>query len=72
MKKKVEFDLIVGYFLLIIGGCSFSYVVIALIVSIVSANSGFIVIVKNISSNSVLILLGVLLIRKKKTKNHYI
>ena len=72
MKKKVEFDLFFGYVLLIFGACSVGYVVVAFIINVVSLQTGFFLIIRDISFDLVLILLGLLIVRKKKTQNHHV
>lgn len=69
MKKKVEFDLIFGIFLLLFGVFSATYGIIAIIVNILLAHTGFFIYVKDILFDLIFILLGLLFIRKKKIKN---
>ncbi|MFX1365413.1 MAG: hypothetical protein ACFFCE_11640 [Promethearchaeota archaeon] len=71
MKKKVEFDLIFGYFLFIVGTFSVGYAFIVFIINIALIPTGFFILIKDISFDLVFILLGLLIIRKKKTKNSY-
>ena len=71
MKKKVEFDLILGIFLLIFGVFSATYAIITVILSILLAHTGFFIYVKDIVFDLVFILLGLIFIRKKKKKNYH-
>jgi len=71
MKKKVEFDLILGFFLLIFGVFSAAYAIITVILSILLAHTGFFIYVKDIVFDLVFILLGLIFIRKKKKKNYH-
>ena len=57
MKKKVEFDLILGFFLLIFGVFSAAYAIITVILSILLAHTGFFIYVKDIVFDLVFILL---------------
>ncbi|MFX1499778.1 MAG: hypothetical protein ACFFDH_02295 [Promethearchaeota archaeon] len=72
MKKKVEFDLIFGYFLFIVGACSVGYVIVVFIIDLALIPLGIFILIKDISFDLVFILLGLLLIRKKKNINSHI
>lgn len=71
MRKKVEFDLILGLFLLIFGVLSATYAIITVILNILLAHTGFFIYVKDILFDLVFILLGLIFIRKKKKKNYH-
>ena len=68
MKKKVEFESFMGFFLLIIGGLSITISIISIILNILLIQTGFFLYVKDILFELVFILLGLILIRKKKIK----
>ena len=68
MKKKIEFDLFMGFFLLIIGGLSATISIISVILNILLVHTGFFMYVKDILFEIVFILLGIILIRKKKIR----
>lgn len=71
MRKKVEFDFILGIFLLIFGVLSATYAIITVILNILLAHTGFFIYVKDILFDLVFILLGLIFIRKKKKKNYH-
>ncbi|MFX1327829.1 MAG: hypothetical protein ACFE91_06765 [Promethearchaeota archaeon] len=71
MKKKSDFNLILGIFLLAFGAISTGYAVVILIIRIVLMNTKVILYVKDVLFDLVFILLGLLLIRKKKSKKAY-
>ena len=71
MRKKVEFDLILGIFLLIFGVFSAAYAIVTVILNILLAHTGFFIYVKDILFDLVFILLGLIFIRKKKKKNYH-
>jgi len=71
MKKKVEFDLIFGFFLLIFGAFSATYAMVTMILKLILAQTGFIIYAKDMLFDLVFILLGLLFIRKKKRRIYH-
>ncbi len=69
LKKKVELDLILGVFLFSFGLISIVYSVFALIINLFFIRLASIILIKDIFFEIVFVLLGFLLIRKKKMKN---
>lgn len=69
LKKKVELDLILGVFLFSFGLISIIYSVFALIINVFFIRLGSFILIKDIFFEVVFVLLGFLLIRKKKIIN---
>ena len=69
MKKKLEVDLIFGLMLLIFGSISATYRIISVIINISLVQTGIFMYVKDILFDIIFILLGLILIRKKRMTN---
>ncbi len=72
MKKKIEFDLIFGYFLFIVGASSVGYVIVVFIINLALIPLGVFILMRDISFDFIFILLGLLIVRKKKNRNSHI
>ncbi|MHA2391089.1 MAG: hypothetical protein ACXAEX_03895 [Promethearchaeota archaeon] len=68
MKKKIDFGLILGCFLLTFGTFSTLYAVSMLIIQLIFFQLGFVIYVKDMLFDIIFILLGLIVIRKKKHK----
>ncbi|MFX1323827.1 MAG: hypothetical protein ACFE8N_02650 [Promethearchaeota archaeon] len=68
MKKKVDYGLVFGYILLTFGVFSSLYAITMLIIQIVLVPLGIVVYVKDLLFDIIFLLLGLILIRKKRKK----
>ena len=71
LKKKVDLDLILGILLLSFGLISTTYAIVTVIIKLIFGYMGIIIYVKDLLFDLVFILLGLLIIRKKKDKNFH-
>ncbi|MCK4285275.1 MAG: hypothetical protein KAX18_03690 [Candidatus Lokiarchaeota archaeon] len=69
MKRKIDLPAYIGITLLLFGSISASYGIIAVIVNLFFGYTGIIFYVKDVLFDLVFILLGLLIIRKKKKIN---
>jgi len=70
MKRKINFPVIIGITLFLFGTISASYGIIAVIINLFFGYTGIIFYVKDVLYDLVFILLGLLLIRRKKIINY--